>query len=316
MGPPGVLAGFELYDVGSRVERRLSSVLLWIEPGGTWSEEERVVAARLAEAAAARPAAPDPARLRDALSLIAGAVHSRLALARGSRWTAPAADPSSHRVALRLHQGIREAARRRDLEALSGLERALAFVGRGHTAGESAELERLAGMPDGQFSRAVLHLPARAPGRTRWKRAWAGCCYSSRPDPCCIDSAMPKLRTVLFDLDGTLIDSVRLILDSYHHTLAAHGLPPRSDEEWLQGVGTPLTAQFGEWQDDRRDAGGDDRHLPGVQPEASRPDGDGLSRSRGRGARAQAGRARHRPRHQQEPARARCAGSRWRGSSR
>jgi pyrophosphatase PpaX len=53
----------------------------------------------------------------------------------------------------------------------------------------------------------------------------------------------------LFDLDGTLIDSVRLILDSYHHTLAAHGIPPRSDEEWLRGVGTPLTAQFAEWKD-------------------------------------------------------------------
>jgi len=60
---------------------------------------------------------------------------------------------------------------------------------------------------------------------------------------------MPKLHTVLFDLDGTLIDSVRLILDSYHHTLAAHGLPPRSDEEWLEGVGTPLTAQFGAFLD-------------------------------------------------------------------
>ena len=42
---------------------------------------------------------------------------------------------------------------------------------------------------------------------------------------------MPAIRTVLFDLDGTLIDSVRLILDSYHHTLATHGLPPRSDDE-------------------------------------------------------------------------------------
>ena len=65
-----------------------------------------------------------------------------------------------------------------------------------------------------------------------------------RAGPAPIDSAMHKLRTVLFDLDGTLIDSVRLILDSYHHTLAAHGLPPRSDEEWLEGVGTPLTVQF------------------------------------------------------------------------
>jgi hypothetical protein len=69
-------------------------------------------------------------------------------------------------VALRLHQGIREAARRRDLDALAGLERALAFVGRGHTAGESLELERLAGMPDGEFSRKVLRLPA---PRGRWE---------------------------------------------------------------------------------------------------------------------------------------------------
>ena len=61
---------------------------------------------------------------------------------------------------------------------------------------------------------------------------------------------MPAIRTVLFDLDGTLIDSVRLILDSYHHTLATHGLPPRSDEEWLAGVGTPLTVQFADWRDD------------------------------------------------------------------
>src|SRR5688572_18017809 len=63
---------------------------------------------------------------------------------------------------------------------------------------------------------------------------------------------MPALHTVLFDLDGTLIDSVRLILDSYHHTLATHGLPPRTDEEWLAGVGTPLIAQFAAWQHEPR----------------------------------------------------------------
>ena len=62
---------------------------------------------------------------------------------------------------------------------------------------------------------------------------------------------MPPLRTILFDLDGTLIDSVQLILESYRHTLASHGVPPRTDEEWLRGVGTPLAAQFAPWQDDR-----------------------------------------------------------------
>lgn len=57
-------------------------------------------------------------------------------------------------------------------------------------------------------------------------------------------------RTVLFDLDGTLIDSIRLILDSYHHTLAVHGLPGRTDAEWLAGIGTPLWVQFQKWSAD------------------------------------------------------------------
>src|SRR4051812_50204513 len=60
--------------------------------------------------------------------------------------------------------------------------------------------------------------------------------------------AMPALQTMLFDLDGTLIDSIRLILDSYHHTLMQHRLPARSDEDWLRGVGTPLAVQFSEWR--------------------------------------------------------------------
>ncbi len=60
---------------------------------------------------------------------------------------------------------------------------------------------------------------------------------------------MPELTTALFDLDGTLIDSIRLILDSYHHTLSRHNLPARTDEEWLRGVGTPLHVQFSAWQE-------------------------------------------------------------------
>ncbi|HEU4801350.1 MAG TPA: HAD-IA family hydrolase [Gemmatimonadales bacterium] len=58
---------------------------------------------------------------------------------------------------------------------------------------------------------------------------------------------MTRLTTVLFDLDGTLIDSIRLILDSYHHTLSSHGIAARSDDEWLRGIGTPLRVQFAEW---------------------------------------------------------------------
>jgi pyrophosphatase PpaX len=55
-----------------------------------------------------------------------------------------------------------------------------------------------------------------------------------------------RFRTLLFDLDGTLIDSIRLIIDSYHHTFRTHGLPPRTDAQWLAGIGTPLRVVFGD----------------------------------------------------------------------
>ena len=49
---------------------------------------------------------------------------------------------------------------------------------------------------------------------------------------------------VLFDLDGTLVDTLDLILASYRHTMREHlgTVPP--DEEWLRTMGTPLAAQL------------------------------------------------------------------------
>ena len=58
------------------------------------------------------------------------------------------------------------------------------------------------------------------------------------------DRFKPPYRTYLFDLDGTLIDSVELILRSYRHTAQVHlgFVPP--DEVWLKGMGTPLRRQL------------------------------------------------------------------------
>lgn len=56
---------------------------------------------------------------------------------------------------------------------------------------------------------------------------------------------MTRYSTVLFDLDGTLIDSVDLIIDSYQHTFRTHGLRAHSREEILAGIGTPLRTVFG-----------------------------------------------------------------------
>ena len=164
-GPSGLLAGFELYAVESNLEYRLASCLVWVNPDGHWTEQEEVVAAKLSQAMLSARRAPDPARLIDALTRIAAPIRSRLAMVRGSRWIVPAPDATSHAVSVRLQAFIRDAARRRDLAALAGLERALAFVGGGHTAGEAMALARLDGIPDSEFRRAVLHLPA---GAHRW----------------------------------------------------------------------------------------------------------------------------------------------------
>jgi pyrophosphatase PpaX len=50
--------------------------------------------------------------------------------------------------------------------------------------------------------------------------------------------------TCLFDLDGTLIDSIALIRSSYEHALVAHGHDRLSESEWLEGLGRPLAWQF------------------------------------------------------------------------
>jgi pyrophosphatase PpaX len=52
------------------------------------------------------------------------------------------------------------------------------------------------------------------------------------------------LTTFLFDLDGTLIDSIELILRSYRHTLRTHRGHEPADEIWMSGLGTPLWVQF------------------------------------------------------------------------
>lgn len=52
------------------------------------------------------------------------------------------------------------------------------------------------------------------------------------------------MKTYLFDLDGTLLDSIGLILESFHHTARVHLGRDYPDAYWLAGIGTPLRDQL------------------------------------------------------------------------
>lgn len=56
---------------------------------------------------------------------------------------------------------------------------------------------------------------------------------------------MQKRRplAVLFDLDGTLIDTIGLLLACARHTFAGR-VPAPTDAEWIAGIGTPLRSQM------------------------------------------------------------------------
>lgn len=58
---------------------------------------------------------------------------------------------------------------------------------------------------------------------------------------------------VLFDLDGTLIDSIELILNSARYAFEKRTRTCPSDAEWLDGVGIPLATMFARYAMDPSD---------------------------------------------------------------
>lgn len=60
-------------------------------------------------------------------------------------------------------------------------------------------------------------------------------------------ASTPPFEAVLFDLDGTLADTVELILLSYRHTMERHLGAALPDTEWIAGMGRPLRDQLAEF---------------------------------------------------------------------
>jgi pyrophosphatase PpaX len=61
-------------------------------------------------------------------------------------------------------------------------------------------------------------------------------------------------RGVFFDLDGTLADTVELILRSYRHTMVTHLGAALPDERWLSTMGQPLRTQLLDFARDELEA--------------------------------------------------------------
>src|SRR5438045_5460527 len=67
----------------------------------------------------------------------------------------------------------------------------------------------------------------------------------SSPGPRAVAAAKgPPLRAVLWDLDGTLTDSVRLVVETMNAVIAAHGGPLLPYEKVGELTGLPLDAMF------------------------------------------------------------------------
>jgi pyrophosphatase PpaX len=58
-------------------------------------------------------------------------------------------------------------------------------------------------------------------------------------------TARSRPIAVLFDLDGTLIDSIGLLLASVRHAFEGFNGRSPTEEEWIAGIGTPLAKQLG-----------------------------------------------------------------------
>lgn len=80
-------------------------------------------------------------------------------------------------------------------------------------------------------------------------------------------------RAVLFDLDGTLVDTVPFILACVRHAFQGHA-PAPTDAEWMAGIGTPLHLQVEQFARGPREV----EHVLARYREYWREHHDGMTR--------------------------------------
>jgi hypothetical protein len=157
---PGLLGGFELHVTRCGRNERLAAAVGWVDPAGRWSEDElSVTTAVMAALRSEAVVELDRARAAAALDRFVEPIRTRLSIVGGRRWIGAEPDPAARRLAVRIGSGVREAARQRDGLLLARLERALAFVAGGHTAGEALLVRRMAVAELGALARGLTRFP-------------------------------------------------------------------------------------------------------------------------------------------------------------
>jgi pyrophosphatase PpaX len=72
-------------------------------------------------------------------------------------------------------------------------------------------------------------------------------------------------RALLFDLDGTLVDTITLLLESVRHAFKGRTGCVPTDEEWISGIGTPLSSQLRPYAIDEADVAALEQSYRGYQ---------------------------------------------------
>ncbi len=72
-------------------------------------------------------------------------------------------------------------------------------------------------------------------------------------------------RAVLFDLDGTLVDTMTLLLESVRYAFKGRTGRVPTTEEWISGIGTPLSSQLRPYALDEADVSALEHSYRGYQ---------------------------------------------------
>lgn len=153
----GVLAGVALERDGHRAGG--VSALLWLDAAGAVRTEPAWIASRLEEASRAAERTLRADDLETALDQLTPRVADLLRRAHQARWQRGAPAPGVPALIRRLSLASGTAARHRDRRTLAELERALAILSGGLTAGEARLAASLARASDAELLAAFARLP-------------------------------------------------------------------------------------------------------------------------------------------------------------